>query len=92
MNHRRLVAINNFCNIVTENNGIIPEQHMGPLLLMIGILTNNKDRITSTIDNYPDIDVENPINPYVIGIIYKLGLLPDDLCNSDENDINLDVP
>ena len=78
-------AINNFCNIITEKN-IIPEQHMGPLLLMIGILTNDIDRVNSTFENYPDIDIEKPLDTYVIDVLNKLGLLPND---SDEVDSNI---
>jgi len=78
-------AINNFCNIITEKN-IIPEQHMGPLLLMIGILTDDIDRVRSTFENYPEIDIEKPVDTYVIGIIHKLGLLPND---SDEVESNI---
>ena len=53
---------------------------------MIGILTDDIDRVRSTFENYPEIDIEKPVDTYVIGIIHKLGLLPND---SDEVDSNI---
>ena len=85
-------AINNFCDIITRTN-YISNRHIGQLLLMIGILTDNEDRIIYAFENYPeDSDPTKPVDQYVLNILVQLQLLsPQDLIEIDTNNNNNNI-
>ena len=92
-------VINNFCDIAIRTN-CVPSPHLGQLLLMIGILTDDVNRIRYAFQNYPqDSNPEKQVDPYVLNILVQLQLLShQDLIEVERNNseiissINNDTP